>query len=145
MSNAPCFCGKDHEITIQEAFPIMRRTPDSLRLLLDAVDPAAFSRKKGEQWSPREVLIHLIDTEFAYGFRFRCIMGSKEASLTSYDQEEWSNTFTYGSLDATQLVRAFTPLRRVNLELLQSVDTKLYDRKGKHPEYGSMSVGQIIL
>jgi len=144
MSTAPCFCKKIHEYSIPEALQVMRRTPDSLRLLLDAVNPGAFVHKKGKAWSPREILTHLIDTEFAYGFRFRSIMGQKDSQVSSYDQEQWATTFTYGNLDATQLIRAFTPLRRVNLELLQGVDPKLFESAGHHPEYGTMRVSQMI-
>jgi len=145
MGAAPCvFCNKPHDFTRDESFQILKRTPDSLRLVLDAVNPAALSQKKGKEWSPREILIHLVNTEFAYGFRYRAIMGQENSQISAYDQDEWAKHFTYGDLDGIQLVRAFTPLRRVNLELLQTVDPKLFDRVGKHPEYGKVTVGDMI-
>ena len=71
-------------------------------------------------------------------------MAEKEPVITPYDQDNWVTTFDYGDLDANQLVRAFTPLRRVNLELLQSVDPKLFDKQANHPEYGMITVGMMI-
>ena len=145
MAKSPCYCMKEHPYDVDDALQVLRKTPDTLRELLDAVDLDTLSkRRKKEEWSPRELLVHLINTEFAYGFRFRYIMAEKEPVVTPFDQEMWVDTFKYGVQDATQLIRAFTPLRRVNLELLQTVDRKLFDKAAKHPEFGSISVGQMI-
>jgi hypothetical protein len=139
------FCKKEHPYDREAAFQILRKTPDILRELLDGVSLETLSKKPSEaDWSPRQILIHLIDTEFAWGFRYRVIMAEKDPNLTAYDQNLWVDHFTYGDQDATQLIRAFTPLRRVNMELLQTVDPSLFDRKGKHPEYGWITVAQMI-
>lgn len=146
MGSSPCvFCKKEHPYSYEEAFAIMRKTSDTLRELLDAVSMEGFSAKKGDTWSPRQILIHLIDTEYAFGFRYRYIMAEKNPVVTPYEQNDWADTFTYGDLDATQLMRAFTPIRRVNLELLHSVDPSLYDKPAQHPQHGTISVGQMIL
>lgn len=146
MAKTACvFCKKVHGYDIDDALQILRKTPDTLRELLDAVDMDTLSKKrKADEWSPRELLIHLIDTEFAYGFRFRYIMAEKEPVLTPYDQDLWVSSYKYGIQDGTQLIRGFTPLRRVNLELLQTVDRKLFDKQAKHPEYGTITVAQMI-
>jgi hypothetical protein len=138
------FCKKNHDFDREEAFQIMRRTSDTLRLLLDGATSASFSKQEANTWSPRQILIHMVDTEYAYGFRFRYIMAEKEPVITPYDQNQWVTTFHYGDLDANQLVRAFTPLRRVNLELLQHVDSQLLDKQAHHPEYGMITVGMMI-
>ncbi len=145
MSNQPCvFCNKIHDYDREHALQIMRKTSDTLRELLDSVTPDMLAKKPEKGWSPRQILIHLIDCEYAYGFRFRYIMAEDNPVIMPYDQEAWVNTFTYGNQDATQLVRAFTPIRRVNIELLQTVDPKLFDKPAKHPEYGTITVAQII-
>ena len=138
------FCKKTHEFDREEAFQIMRKTSDTLRLLLDGANHEAFGKQPNESWSPRQILIHMIDTEFVYGFRFRYIMAEKEPVVAPFDQNLWSSTFHYGDLDSNQLVRAFTPLRRVNLELLQNVDQQLLDKTAKHPEFGTITVGLMI-
>jgi uncharacterized damage-inducible protein DinB len=137
------FCKQQHNFSRDEAFQILRKTSDTLRLLLDDSDPGSFTKEEGH-WSPRQILIHMVDTEYAYGFRFRYIMAEKNPVLTAYDQNDWVNTFHYGDLDATQLIRAFTPIRRVNLELLQNVDPKLFDKQARHPEYGMITVGMML-
>jgi hypothetical protein len=138
------FCKKKHDFDTQEAFQILRKTSDTLRLLLDGANAEAFAKQETDTWSPRQILIHMVDTEYAYGFRYRYIMAEKDPVITPYDQDQWNNTFHYGDLDANQLVRAFTPLRRVNLELLQHVDPKLFDKQARHPEYGMITVGMMI-
>lgn len=146
MARTPCvFCKKNHDYDIDDAMQVLRKTPDTLRELMDAVDVETLSRRrKADEWSPREILAHLIDTEFAWGFRYRYIMAEKQPVVTPYDQDSWASVFKYGIQDATQLIRAFTPLRRVNLELLQSVDRKLFDKPAQHPEFGTISVGLMI-
>jgi hypothetical protein len=145
MAANPCIiCKKVHDFGIEEAFTILRKTPDTLRELLDAVNLEALSRKKGTEWSPRQILIHMIDTEYAFGFRFRFIMAEKDPVITPYDGDKWVETFQYGDLDATQLIRAFTPIRRVNLEMLQTVDRNLFDKPAHHPEFGTITVGQMV-
>lgn len=146
MANTACvFCKKVHDYDIDDAFQILRKTPDTLRELLDDVDMDTLSkRKKTDEWSPRELLIHMIDTEFSYGFRFRYIMAEKSPVVTPYDQNMWVDTYKYGIQDGTQLIRAFTPLRRVNLELLQTVDRKLFEKPAQHPEYGTITVAMMI-
>ena len=146
MAKTACvFCGKVHEFDREQALQILRKTSDTLRELLDGVTPAMLAKSQEKGWSPRQILIHLVDTEYAYGFRFRYIMAEKEPVITPFDQEAWVDTFTYGIQDGTQLIRAFTPIRRVNLELLQTVDPKLFDKPAHHPEYGTVTVGQMIL
>jgi len=138
------FCKQQHNFSREEAFQVLRKTADTLRLLFEDTTPRSFVREEAGHWSPRQLLIHMVDTEYAYGFRFRYIMAEKEPVITPYDQEDWVNTFHYGNLDATQLIRAFTPIRRVNLELLQNVDTKLFEKQARHPQYGLITVGMMI-
>jgi DinB superfamily len=138
------FCKKQHDFDREEAYHILRRSSDTLRLILDDSDPATFAKQESDLWSPRQILIHMVDTEYAYGFRFRYIMAEADPVITPYNQNDWVGTFHYGDLDATQLVRAFTPIRRVNLELLQNVDPKLFDKQARHPEYGMITVGMMV-
>jgi len=146
MSATSCVvCKKVHDYDVDDAFEILRKTPDTLRELLDAVSMETLSKKEGKVWSPRQVLIHLIDAEYVYGYRYRLIMGEKDPVLSPFDQDQWVNTFHYGDQDATQLIRAFTPIRRVNLELLQNVDRELFDRPAKHPVWGTITVGQLVI
>src|SRR5262245_36564161 len=75
MASSPCvFCKQVHDYSHDQAFEILRKTPDTLRELLDGVGLDTISVKSGTKWSPREILVHLIDTEVVYGFRFRFIM-----------------------------------------------------------------------
>jgi hypothetical protein len=138
------FCKKQHDFNRDGAFQVLRKTSDTLRLMLDDSNPQAFVKEEAGLWSPRQILIHMVDTEYAYGFRYRYIMAEKEPVITPYNQNDWVSTFGYGDLDATQLIRAFTPIRRVNLELLQNVDAKLFDKQAQHPEYGMITVGMMV-
>jgi len=145
MAAAACvFCKKTHDYTWEDAVQILRKTPDTLRELLDGVSGEAFNQRKGKEWSARQLMIHFIDTEILMGYRWRLMMAEQEPAITPVDQDLWNNTFQYGDLDATQLIRAFTPIRRVNVEMLETVDPALFDKKAKHPEFGAITVRMYV-
>ena len=83
------FCKQQHHLNREEAFQVLRKTSDTLRLLLEDTAPESFQKEASGQWSPRQILIHMVDTEYAYGFRYRFIMAEKEPVITPYDQEDW--------------------------------------------------------
>ena len=50
MANTACvFCKKVHDYDIDDAFQILRKTPDTLRELLDDVDMDTLSKRKKDR------------------------------------------------------------------------------------------------
>jgi DinB superfamily len=120
---------------------VLRATLDEVpRLVADAsVEQMNRSPAPGE-WSPREVLNHLSDSDLVAGTRIRMIVTQDRPTIVGYDQDAW--TARFGSLDATpqETVERWLTLRRANLRLYESLLPEEWDRVGLHSERGPESV-----
>ena len=137
-------CSKAHAFDREDAFEVLRNTPGVLREVIHGVAPETLSKKVSGKWSPRELLIHLVHTDYIYGYRIRQIITEKNPVLAPIDGDAWVNSFSYGQLDGMRLVDAFDAIRKMNLDLLQSIDPKLFEKPAWHPQYGPVTIATII-
>ena len=130
----------------RDPFAVIAETAQQLAKLVHSLDSKALDKAPAPgKWSIRQILTHLADCELVFGFRLRQTVAQDNHTVQPFDQDQWVNTFHYGDQDATQLIRAFTPIRRVNLELLQNVDRELFNKPAKHPVWGAITVGQLVI
>lgn len=92
------------------------------------------------EWSLRDVLNHLSDSDLVSATRIRMIVTQDRPTLVGYDQEAW--TARFGRLDATaqEIIDRWQVLRRANLRLLESLSPEEWERVGLHTERGPESV-----
>ena len=93
------------------------------------------------EWSPRQVLNHLSDSDLVTGTRIRMIVTQDRPTIVGYDQDAWTERF--GSLDATpqETVDRWLTLRRGNLRIYESLRPEDWDRVGLHSERGPDGAG----
>ncbi|MEO1085938.1 MAG: DinB family protein, partial [Acidobacteriota bacterium] len=61
------------------------------RALLDGLTPEQETfRYAAGKWSPREILGHLIDTEWTFAYRGLCFARTDPAPLPGFDQDLWA-------------------------------------------------------
>ncbi|HEY1913759.1 MAG TPA: DinB family protein, partial [Vicinamibacterales bacterium] len=89
-----------------DPWEVLTTTPSSLRRLIDGRSETELGHQaKQGQWSVREILAHLADTELVTSWRIRSILASNGTALQPYDQNEFARVFKYaeapvaGSLD----------------------------------------------
>lgn len=92
------------------------------------------------EWSPREVLNHLADSDLVFATRLRMMVTQDRPVLVGYDQEAW--TARFGGLDATpeQTLARWQVLRLANIRLVESLEPAEWERVGLHSERGEESV-----
>lgn len=92
------------------------------------------------EWSPRQVLNHLADSDLVHGTRLRMIVAQDRPTIVGYDQDAWAERF--GGLDAepSETVERWRVLRRANLRLYESLSSEEWERVGVHSERGPESV-----
>jgi uncharacterized damage-inducible protein DinB len=112
----------------------VRRAP---RRLLDR-------RPSRGEWAINEVLCHLADAEFALGFRIRKIAAEPGSTIVAWDQERFAEAGHYRRAAAPEALRTFTELRRSNLAYLGRLRPAQRWLRGRHPEYGNLSIAQIL-
>ena len=129
-----------------DAVAILERTPASLAALLDGLPETWIRATEGDgTWSPFDVVGHLIHGERTDWIpRARHILAGDKRPFESFDrtaQFEESRGKSPGELLAT-----FAELRRENVAALKAMSLTEEDlgRRGRHPELGDVTLGQLL-
>jgi len=120
---------------------VLRTTLDEIPRLVASASTQHLKRSPAPgEWSPRQVLNHLSDSDLVFGTRIRMIVTQDRPTIVGYDQDAWTERF--GSLDATpqDTIDRWQTLRRANLRLMQSLSPQEWNRVGLHSERGPESV-----
>jgi hypothetical protein len=122
----------------RDPLAVMAETRERLRELADGRDAAALARRPVDsEWSPAEIIGHLVDVEVVFGFRWRLALTADRPSYPGYDEKLWSQL---PKPPGDQLLTAFDALRTYNLWLLRSIPPSEWERVGVHGEQGPETV-----
>lgn len=100
---------------------------------LDARPPTA-----GE-WSAREVVHHLADSEMTSAFRLRRLLVEDDPVIHGYDQDEFARRLHYDRPIEASLL-ALRAARATTAEILDRLTEADWARRGTHTESGPYSV-----
>jgi hypothetical protein len=142
----PCpFCGTDHEYTFATALKNLAATPRKLERLLGGTTARRAGAKPAPgNWSAKEIVCHLADCELVYGVRYRKILSEENAALMPFDQEALANRL-YRNQKLRDGLAVFKVLRAANIALLKSAPPSDRGRAGTHPDYGVLTLQQIVI
>jgi uncharacterized damage-inducible protein DinB len=101
-------------------------------------------RPAPREWSVAEVLGHLLDAEVALGFRIRKIAAEPGSAIPAWDQEKWTERLRHRRAAARRLLAAYAALRAADLAQALRLTPAERKLRGRHPEYGPMSVLQLL-
>ena len=133
--------------TLDEALPILTRTPVVLRHLLeDLPDPWITATEGPDTWSPFDIVGHLI-----HGERTDWIPRT-EILLTHGDSLAFTPFDRFAQFEASrgkslgELLDTFAEARAISLHRLQSLALTGddLDRRGLHPELGPVTLGELL-
>ena len=129
----------------QDPLKIQGATPLKLARLLKGV-PKLKLRKRPEpaKWSIHEIVTHVADTEIAYGFRVRLMLGQPGAPLASFDQDQWVTALHYDKRDTAAALEQFVALRKATLNMLKAITPEQWKHFGQHAERGEESVERSV-
>jgi DinB superfamily len=91
------------------------------------------------EWSARQVVSHLADSDLMAGMRVRMIVTQDRPMLVGYDQEAWTARFSRLDADVAETLERWRALRRSNVEIFQSLSPEEWERVGLHTERGEAS------
>lgn len=136
------------EISTDRLLSVFEAAPRRIGLALEALDGATLSaRPIPEKWSIQEIVCHVTDSETVAAIRFRLALAQPGAALPGYDQEAFAAGIAYGNFDPP-LVRdtfdLFSRLRAIASRLLRRLAPAAWDRSGVHPQWGPLSVRQLL-
>jgi hypothetical protein len=89
-------------------------------------------RRTEGKWTPLEILAHMADMEWIFGFRARTILCDDQPRLPEIDQDAWIQRQHPNDLDPDSVVESFRALRGVNLEMWRRTTAEDRQRTGEH-------------
>jgi len=107
--------------------------------LAGITDAELDSREGPGEWSPREVVHHLADSEMTSAIRLRCLLAEDDPEIAGYDQEEFARRLHYDRPIEASL-SAFHAARLTTAELLDRMDAGDRERAGTNKESGRYSI-----
>lgn len=129
-------------MTASERAQLIEQYMDGYRVIVDALsgadDAALDSREAPGEWSPREVVHHLADSEMTSAIRIRLVLVEDSPQIRGYDQDEFAARLWYDR-PIEQSLEAFRFARSSTAELLTRMSDDDWQRRGTHSESGSYS------
>jgi len=109
-------------------------------------NPAAVLRARPFEgkWTPNEIIGHLTDSEWVYGYRLRLILCEDNPTILGTKQDAWVAALRYNEQEPSELVDIFRTLRQLNLDEWKRRSPADLERAGQHNERGTESLGVML-
>ena len=101
-----------------------------------ATDAELDARPAPGEWTAREVVHHLPDSEMTSAIRLRRLLVEDRPVLAGYDEEAFARSLHYGERPIAAALDALEATRRVTAELLERMSDEDWAREGTHTESG---------
>ena len=108
--------------------------------------PAEVLRGRAIQgkWTPNEIIGHLTDSEWVYGYRLRLILCENEPAILGFTQDAWVASQRHNEREPSELVEIFRTLRSLNLSVWRRISPEGLQRSGQHNERGPESLAVML-
>lgn len=126
---------------------VLAETPDALGRLIAGHSAETLRRRPYADrwtWTPNEILGHLTDTEWVYGYRVRLILCEERPTILGMDQDCWVAGQGYNARDPGRNLADFRALRAINLALWRQMQPQDFARVGVHNERGEENLGLML-
>ncbi len=111
--------------------------------LTGATDDDLVRRPAPDEWSPREIVHHLADSETMAYIRLRRLIAEDDPFIQGYDEPEWARRLHYDRPLAPSLT-ILAGVRASSLDLLRSLSADEWERTGTHSESGTYTVDKWL-
>lgn len=82
------------------------------------------------KWSIKELLGHMIDTEWTFTYRALCFARGDEGPLPAMDPDEFVEGANFATRELSDLIDELRHVRSANLTLFASFDDEVLNRRG---------------
>ncbi len=83
------------------------------------------------KWTPKEILLHLIDAERAFSYRALFIARTDHANLEGFDENTFANNSHANERSMADLLREYNSVRAATINLFESFSEDTLKRTGK--------------
>lgn len=99
-------------------------------VLVDRTDAIASTSPSPGEWSIKQVLQHLSDTERLFAFRALWFARGERAALPGMEPEPWVASTAANARDLRDLLAEFAAVRTATVALFEHLDTAAWQRCG---------------
>lgn len=96
-------------------------------------------RPGADDWTPREIVHHLADSEMTSAIRLRRLLAEEAPLIAGYDEREFARVLHYDRPIEISL-EVLNVVRRSNASLLERLSGAQWERAGTHSESGPYTV-----
>jgi len=124
---------------------ILSQTADRLREIIEKHSATVLqSRSFPGQWTANEVIGHLSDGEWVYGYRLRMVLCEEKPIIVGTKQDSWVASLRHNEREPSDLVQIFGRLRHLNLAVWRRISRADLERIGLHNERGPESLDTML-
>lgn len=117
-----------------------RSGADEVVKAIGGLDDAALDHRPAEgEWTPREIVHHLADSEMTSAIRLRRLVAENSPVIHGYDEEEFARRLHYDR-PVENSIAALKATRDTTADILDRLSDDEWARAGTHSEVGSYSV-----
>lgn len=129
----------------REPIEVLSKTADVLATIVEKHTPEVMrTRPFAGKWTPNEIIGHLSDSEWVYGYRIRLILCQEKPVILGMDQDLWVAGQRHNERLPKDLLTMFRNQRAANIELWKRMTPADLQRVGKHNERGEESLGLML-
>ena len=126
----------------EEIVDTLRALPDQVESLVRGLDEETLRRRPApDQWSIKEVCVHLRDSLEIDGERIRRMVEEDQPLISSYDQEALARDRDYQNASMPLVLTALRAFSGGSAYLLEGLSEEQWQRGGRHEERGPINVG----
>ena len=118
--------------------------PDAVLAALEGAGPHDLdARPAAGEWTAREIVHHLADSETISTIRLRRLLAEDGPLILAYDQDEYARVLRYDR-PWERSYAVFAAVRAANVELLELLTDGEWARAGTHDEDGAYSMDRWL-
>lgn len=123
----------------------MERTPDDLTAAVHGLSETVLSQRPDDKnWSAKEIICHLRDTEESYTVRAQTALAMENPTFLSNDPDRWAAERQYLRNDAAEALDSFRSRRQEALALFKKLSPAEVQRTCIHPLFGRITIDHIV-
>jgi len=127
--------------TINDLLAEYAKAPQKLRYLIAELTPIELSFKPSErEWSVKEIVIHLADSETNAFLRYRTIISEPNRETFVVDEWKWSQELKYQEQEIEEYLNLFESLRLITSNQLKIVTEQDWNKSVVHRSLGEISL-----
>jgi len=127
---------------------LIARYQEGHQVVLDAVAGATDAeldyRAAPDEWTAREVVHHLADSEMTSALRLRRLLIEDAPLIPAYDEQLWARALHYTDRPIQPALDALAAARATTAQILEHMSETDWSRAGTHSESGPYSAADWL-